>query len=62
MAKILLIFDSKSGSTEAIALAVAKGAEKAGDAEVAAKKAEQTTSSDLPTADGIIMGSPPTTG
>ncbi len=58
MPKILIVFDSKSGNTETMALAVAKGAEKAGDFEVTVKKAEQTTNSDLLAADGIIMGSP----
>jgi NAD(P)H dehydrogenase (quinone) len=58
MPKILVIFDSKSGNTETMALAVAKGAEKAGDLEVTVKKAEETKNSDLLAADGIIMGSP----
>ncbi len=58
MPKILVVFDSKSGNTEAMALAVAKGAEKTGDVEVTVKRAEQTTNSDLLAADGIIMGSP----
>jgi NAD(P)H dehydrogenase (quinone) len=58
MQKILVVFDSRSGNTETMALAVAKGAEKAGDFEVTVKKAEQTTNSDLLAADGIIMGSP----
>lgn len=58
MQKILVVFDSKSGNTEAMALAVAKGAEKAGDVEVTVKKTEETTNSDLLAADGIIMGSP----
>jgi NAD(P)H dehydrogenase (quinone) len=58
MPKILVVYDSKSGNTETMALAVAKGAEKAGDLEVTVKRAEQTTNSDLLAADGIIMGSP----
>ena len=58
MPKILIVYDSKSGNTETMALAVAKGAEKAGDIEVTVKRAEQTTNSDLLAADGIIMGSP----
>ena len=58
MPKILVVFDSKSGNTETMALAVAKGAEKAGDLEVTVKKAEETKNSDLLAADGIIMGSP----
>jgi NAD(P)H dehydrogenase (quinone) len=56
--KILVIFDSKTGNTETMALAVAKGAEMAGDLEVTVKKAEETKNSDLLAADGIIMGSP----
>jgi NAD(P)H dehydrogenase (quinone) len=58
MPKILVVFDSKSGNTETMAFAVAKGAEKADDLEVTVKRAEQTTNSDLLAADGIIMGSP----
>ena len=58
MAKILVIFDSKSGNTEALAIAVAKGAESAGDIEVTVKRAEQTTNDNLLAADAIIMGSP----
>jgi NAD(P)H dehydrogenase (quinone) len=58
MPKILIVYDSKSGNTETMALAVAKGAEQAGDLEVTVKRAEQTTNSDLLAADGIIMGSP----
>lgn len=56
--KILIVYDSKSGNTETMALAVAKGAEQAGDLEVTVKKAEETKNSDLLAADGIIMGSP----
>ena len=58
MPKILVVFDSKSGNTETMALAVAKGAEIAGDVEVTVKRAEETKNSDLLAADGIIMGSP----
>lgn len=58
MLKILVVYDSKSGNTETMALAVAKGAEQAGDIEVTVKKAEETKNSDLLAAYGIIMGSP----
>ena len=58
MAKILVVYDSNSGNTEKMALAVAKGAEKEGDLEVTVKKAVETKPSDLLAADGIIMGSP----
>ena len=58
MAKILIVYDSKSGNTEKMAYAVAAGAKKAGKLEVAVKKVDQTTNEDLLAADGIIMGSP----
>jgi len=58
MPKILVVYDSSSGNTEKMALAVAKGAENAGDIAVTIKRAEQTNSNDLLVADGIIMGSP----
>jgi NAD(P)H dehydrogenase (quinone) len=58
MPKILVVYDSNSGNTETMALAVGKGAKKAGDVEVSVKRAVQTQNSDLLAADGIIMGSP----
>lgn len=57
MAKILVVYDSRTGHTEKMAYAVAKGAEKTG-ATVTVKKASETTPEDLLAADGIIMGSP----
>jgi NAD(P)H dehydrogenase (quinone) len=58
MAKILVVYDSNSGNTEKMALAVAKGAEEEGNLEVTMKKASETKPSDLLAANGIIMGSP----
>jgi NAD(P)H dehydrogenase (quinone) len=58
MAKILVIYDSNSGNTEKMALAVAKGAKAEGDLEVTVKKASETKPSDLLASNGIIMGSP----
>jgi NAD(P)H dehydrogenase (quinone) len=58
MLKVLIVYDSKSGNTETMALAVAKGAEQISGIEVLVKKAEQTKLEDLLAADGIIMGSP----
>jgi NAD(P)H dehydrogenase (quinone) len=58
MIKVLIVYDSKTGNTETMALAVAKGAEQIRGTEVTVKKAEQTTLDDLLAADGIIMGSP----
>ena len=58
MAKVLIVYDSKTGNTEKMALAVAKGAEHVRGTEVTVKKASQTTLDDLLAADAIIMGSP----
>ena len=58
MVKVLVVYDSRTGRTEKMALAVAKGAEQAGGVEVTVKKAEQTSPDDLLSADAIIMGSP----
>ena len=38
MAKILVVYDSKSGNTEALALDVAKGGESSGNVEVTVKR------------------------
>jgi len=58
MLKILVFYDSKTGNTETMALAVGKGAEKVGKLEVKVKKADETKNSDLLAADGIVIGSP----
>jgi len=58
MPKILIVYDSKTGNTEAMALAVSKGAEQISDTEVTVKKVGQTKLDDLLAADAIIMGSP----
>jgi NAD(P)H dehydrogenase (quinone) len=58
MAKILVIYDSKTGHTEEMALAIAKGAKQVKGVEVEAKKAAETSIKDLAEADGIILGSP----
>ena len=58
MAKILVVYDSKTGNTEKMAFAVAEGAKQVGEGEVVVKKVDQTSLEDLADADGIIMGSP----
>ena len=58
MLKVLVVYDSKTGNTEKMALAVAKGAEQVNDIEVTVKKVEQTSPDDLVAADAVIMGSP----
>ena len=58
MAKILVVYDSRTGNTEKMALAVAEGAKQAGEVEVVVKKVDHTSLDDLLSADGIIIGSP----
>lgn len=58
MAKILVLYDSQTGNTQAMAEAVAEGARSAPDAEVTLKKVDQATPADLFEHDGIAVGSP----
>jgi NAD(P)H dehydrogenase (quinone) len=58
MTKILVVYDSRSGNTEKMALAVAEGAKEVKRVDAIVKKASQTSVEDLISADGIIMGSP----
>ncbi|UCE15311.1 MAG: NAD(P)H-dependent oxidoreductase [Candidatus Bathyarchaeota archaeon] len=58
MAKVLVVYDSETGNTEKMALAVAEGAKQVDGVNVSVKKADQTRLEDLLNADGIIMGSP----
>lgn len=58
MAKVLVVYDSGTGNTEKMALAVAEGAKQISGVEVVVKKVDQTSIEDLLSADGIIMGSP----
>ncbi len=57
MVQILVSYSSRSGNTEKLARAVARGAEQAG-ARVVCKRASDTTKEDLLAADGIVLGSP----
>jgi len=57
MVKILVVYHSRTGNTAKMAEGVAQGARSAG-ADVAMKKAIDTTLDDLLKADGIIIGSP----
>jgi NAD(P)H dehydrogenase (quinone) len=58
MARILVVYDSRSGNTEKMAFAVAEGVKQIEEAEVTVKKVDQASLADLCEADGIIMGSP----
>jgi NAD(P)H dehydrogenase (quinone) len=58
MARILIVYDSKTGNTEKMALAVAEGAKQVKKIEVTVKKVDKTSLEDLCNSDGIIIGSP----
>lgn len=58
MAKILVVYHSRSGNTEKMAHAIAEGVKKVKGVTVEVKKTDATTNEDLLSADGIIMGSP----
>ncbi|MDH7606924.1 MAG: NAD(P)H-dependent oxidoreductase [Candidatus Bathyarchaeota archaeon] len=58
MAKILIVYYSKTGNTEKMAYAVAEGAKQVEGVDVIVKKVDKTSLDDLLEADGIIMGSP----
>jgi NAD(P)H dehydrogenase (quinone) len=58
MAKVLVVYDSRTGNTEKMAFAVAEGARQVSGVEVTVKKVEQASLEDLLEADGIIIGSP----
>lgn len=58
MAKILVVYDSKTGNTEKMASAIARGARQVRGVKVDVKRVEKTALEDLQAADGIILGSP----
>ena len=58
MAKVLIVYDSRTGNTEKMAQAVAEGTKQVKDIEVVVKKVDQAKLEDLLNADGIIIGSP----
>lgn len=58
MAKILIVYHSQSGNTEAAARAVAKGARTVKDTQIVLKQALKATADDLLACDGIAIGTP----
>ena len=56
--QVLIVYDSKTGNTEKMALAVAEGVKEVGGVDVMMKKVDETVNEDLLKADGIIIGSP----
>lgn len=58
MTKIIVIYDSKTGNTESMAQAVAKGSRNVPKAVVNLKKVDEVSLDNLLGADAIIIGSP----
>jgi NAD(P)H dehydrogenase (quinone) len=58
LARILIVYDSRSGNTEKMASAIAKGTKQVKGATAKVKKVDEASLEDLLAADGIIMGSP----
>lgn len=58
LAKLLIVYYSKSGNTKMMAEAIAQGAKDYGEVEVIIKTAEEATNDDLMKADCIVLGSP----
>ena len=56
--RVLIAYDSKTGNTEKMALAVAEGVKATKRVDAVVKKADETTNEDLLEADGIVVGSP----
>lgn len=56
--RILVIFDSRTGNTEKMALAVAEGTRENRDVQVTLKKVDDVSNEDLLRAAGIVVGSP----
>ncbi len=57
MVQVLIAYSSRSGNTEKLGRAVARGVEAAGGSAVV-KRAGETTKEDLAAADAIVLGSP----
>lgn len=58
MAKVLIVYYSRSGNTEKMAEAVGAGAKAVSGVEVEVRPVREVTPDDLLAAEGIIMGSP----
>jgi len=58
MVKVLIVYDSRTGNTEKMALAVAEGAKGIPNTKVIVKTVDRAKNSDLLEADAIVLGSP----
>jgi NAD(P)H dehydrogenase (quinone) len=56
--RVLVVYHSRHGNTEKMAIAVAEGARRVPGIEVTVKRVQETTKADLQTADGLVLGSP----
>ena len=57
MSKALVVYDSKTGNTEKMAIAISEGIKEAGH-DVETKHVDKTSLDDLVAADAVILGSP----
>jgi NAD(P)H dehydrogenase (quinone) len=58
MVRILVVYDSRTGNTEKMAIAVTEGVKQVAGVEAVLEKVDTVALDDLLNADGIIMGSP----
>ena len=58
MTRVLIVYDSRTGNTEKMALAVADGARTVKGAEAVVLEVDKAKMSDLTSSDAIILGSP----
>ena len=56
--RVLVVYHSETGNTEALAEAVAEGARTVAGAEVTVKTVDEATSEDLEACDALVIGSP----
>jgi len=57
-ARVLIVYHSRRGNTEKMALAVAEGAQRVPGVAVTVKRVQEATKEDLQAADGLALGSP----
>jgi NAD(P)H dehydrogenase (quinone) len=55
--KMLIVYDSRTGNTEKMAIAVAEGVKSAG-VEAVLKNVDDASVDEIPAYDGLILGSP----
>lgn len=58
MARIMVLFDSRGGLVEHLAAAVAEGVREVAGAELLYRRIQDTDPAELPSCDGLIIGSP----